>query len=134
MEVFLALLSYVAEACCFALFDVNQRFKQDICANTRQRGIKWECDHFNGRPKALCSPFNIDSHRFRDKTLIFRGVSMSNGWGSNRGGVVRVHLLGRIMTDGGNQDGLRRHCLMLLVLFVREIHIETLYGLQNSLR
>jgi hypothetical protein len=31
-------------------------------------GIKWECDLFNGRPKALCYPFNIDCHRFRGKT------------------------------------------------------------------
>ena len=53
--------------CCFALFDVNHCFKQDICANTRRRGIKWECDHFNRRPKAQCYPFNIDSHRFWDK-------------------------------------------------------------------
>ena len=30
-------------------------------------GIKWECDLFNGRPKARCYPFNIDGHRFRDK-------------------------------------------------------------------
>jgi hypothetical protein len=30
-------------------------------------GIKWECDLFNRRPKALCYPFNIDGHRFRDK-------------------------------------------------------------------
>jgi hypothetical protein len=29
-------------------------------------GIKWECDLFNGRPKARCYPFNIDSHRLRD--------------------------------------------------------------------
>ena len=30
-------------------------------------GIKWECDLFNGRPKARCYPFNIVGHRFRDK-------------------------------------------------------------------
>jgi hypothetical protein len=30
-------------------------------------GIKWECNLFNGRPKARCYPFNIDGHRFRDK-------------------------------------------------------------------
>ena len=30
-------------------------------------GIQWECDLFNGRPKARCYPFNIDGHRFRDK-------------------------------------------------------------------
>ncbi len=30
-------------------------------------GIKWECDLYNGRPKARCYPFNIDCHRFRDK-------------------------------------------------------------------
>ena len=30
-------------------------------------GIKWECELFNGRPKARCYPFNIDGHRFRDK-------------------------------------------------------------------
>ena len=30
-------------------------------------GIKWECDLFNGRPKARCYPFDIDGHRFRDK-------------------------------------------------------------------
>ncbi len=30
-------------------------------------GIKWECDMFNGRPKAWCYPFNIDGHCFRDK-------------------------------------------------------------------
>jgi hypothetical protein len=30
-------------------------------------GIKWECDLFNGRPKAQCYPFDIDGHRFRDK-------------------------------------------------------------------
>ena len=31
-------------------------------------GIKWECDLFNGRPKALCYPFNIDGPRFRQKS------------------------------------------------------------------
>ena len=31
-------------------------------------GIKWECELFNGRPKARCYPFNIDGHRFRDKS------------------------------------------------------------------
>ena len=30
-------------------------------------GIQWECDLFNGRPKARCYPFNIVGHRFRDK-------------------------------------------------------------------
>ncbi len=30
-------------------------------------GIKWECDLFNGRPKARCYLFNIDGYRFRDK-------------------------------------------------------------------
>ena len=30
-------------------------------------GIKWECERFNGRPKARCYPFNIDGHRFRDQ-------------------------------------------------------------------
>ncbi len=29
--------------------------------------IKWECNLYNGRPKARCNPFNTDSHRFRDK-------------------------------------------------------------------
>jgi hypothetical protein len=31
-------------------------------------GIQWECDLFNGRPKARCYPFNIVGHRFWDKT------------------------------------------------------------------
>ena len=26
--------------------------------------IKWECDHFNGRPKARCYPFNIDAPKY----------------------------------------------------------------------
>ncbi len=30
-------------------------------------GIQWECDLFNGRPKARCYPFNIVGHRFWDK-------------------------------------------------------------------
>ena len=30
-------------------------------------GIRWECDLFNGRPKARCYPFNIDGHQFRDQ-------------------------------------------------------------------
>ena len=29
--------------------------------------IQWECELFNGRPKALCYPFDIDGHRFRNK-------------------------------------------------------------------
>jgi hypothetical protein len=29
--------------------------------------IQWECDLFNGRPKARCYPFNIPGHRFRNK-------------------------------------------------------------------
>ena len=29
--------------------------------------IKWECDHFNRRPKAQCYLFNIDSHLFLGK-------------------------------------------------------------------
>jgi hypothetical protein len=29
--------------------------------------IQWECDLFNGRPKARCYPFNIQGHRFRNK-------------------------------------------------------------------
>ena len=29
--------------------------------------IQWECERFNGRPKALCYPFDIDGHRFRNK-------------------------------------------------------------------
>ena len=27
--------------------------------------IQWECDFFNGRPKARCYPFDLDEHRFR---------------------------------------------------------------------
>jgi hypothetical protein len=30
--------------------------------------IQLECYLFNGRPKARCCPFNIDGHRFRNKT------------------------------------------------------------------
>ena len=29
--------------------------------------IQWECELFNGRPKARCYPFDIDDHRFRNK-------------------------------------------------------------------
>ncbi len=31
-------------------------------------GIKWEYELFSGRPKARCNPFNIDGHRFRQKS------------------------------------------------------------------
>ena len=26
--------------------------------------IQWECELFNGRPKARCYPFDLDGHRF----------------------------------------------------------------------
>ena len=29
--------------------------------------IQWECEVFNGRPKARCYPFDLDGHRFRNK-------------------------------------------------------------------
>ena len=29
--------------------------------------IQWECEVFNGRPKARCYPFDMDGHRFRNK-------------------------------------------------------------------
>jgi hypothetical protein len=29
--------------------------------------IQWECEHYSGRPKARCYPFNLAGHRFRGK-------------------------------------------------------------------
>ena len=31
-------------------------------------GVQWECELFNGRPKARCYPFDINGHRFRNRT------------------------------------------------------------------
>ena len=30
-------------------------------------GIQWECEMYNGRPKARCYPFDLPKHRFRGK-------------------------------------------------------------------
>jgi hypothetical protein len=30
--------------------------------------IQWECELYNGRPKARCYPFDLPKHRFRGKT------------------------------------------------------------------
>ncbi len=30
--------------------------------------IQWECEVFNGRPKARCYPFDMEGHPFRNKT------------------------------------------------------------------
>ena len=29
--------------------------------------LQWECELYNGRPKARCHPFESDGHRFRGK-------------------------------------------------------------------
>jgi hypothetical protein len=29
--------------------------------------IQWECEHYSGRPKGRCYPFNMAGHRFRGK-------------------------------------------------------------------
>ena len=29
--------------------------------------LQWECEHYNGRPKARCYPFDLDGHRFRGR-------------------------------------------------------------------
>jgi hypothetical protein len=31
--------------------------------------IQWECELFNGRPKARCYPFDIQGHHFRNKNV-----------------------------------------------------------------
>ncbi len=58
-------------------------------------GIKWECELFNGRPKALCYPFSIDSLS-QQRGPVWVGVGESEagrsewanlGW---REGVVQV--------------------------------------------
>ena len=37
-------------------------------------GIKWECGLFHRKPKALCHPFNLVGHRFRDKNPQVRHI------------------------------------------------------------
>jgi hypothetical protein len=46
------------------LHNIVRGLKGHLCSFS---GIKWECNLFIKRPKARCYPFNIDSHRFRDK-------------------------------------------------------------------